>query len=216
MSSLQKSHPLPPPPTGQQQQQPYQQYQLPVQTPDQQQRSKSSFSLRSDKSHKSSGSIGKADLHETSQEKASRRLSLTTKADPRLAMQEAEPCKSITGIKSIKVSLTDSFCDSGHCNWPSIIISTASSNPTPGCKWQSYRLVAIQIQYENHRRADLTSFTADPDRSNPTRSRWERPLDTIRSFEAAIDGNYSRKSYMRTGKIPLLTLARGWPYTGQD
>jgi len=39
---------------------------------------------------------------------------------------------------------------------------------------------------------------ADPDRSNPTRSRWERPLDTIRSFEAAIDGNYSRKSYMRT------------------
>jgi len=39
---------------------------------------------------------------------------------------------------------------------------------------------------------------ADPDRSNPTRSRWERPLDTIRSFEAAIDGNYSRKSYIRT------------------
>jgi hypothetical protein len=110
MSSLQKSHPLPPPPTGQQQQQQlYQQYQLPVQRPDQQQRSKSSFSLRSDKSHKSSGSIGKADLHETSQEKASRRLSLTTKADPRLAMQEAEPCESITGIKSIKVSLTDSF-----------------------------------------------------------------------------------------------------------
>ncbi|KFY48236.1 hypothetical protein V495_01507 [Pseudogymnoascus sp. VKM F-4514 (FW-929)] len=35
---------------------------------------------------------------------------------------------------------------------------------------------------------------ADPDRSNPTRSRWERPLDTIRSFEAAIDGNYARKS----------------------
>lgn len=45
--------------------------------------------------------------------------------------------------------------------------------------------------------------TADPDRSNPTRSRWERPLDTIRSFEAAIDGNYSRKSYMRTGQPSL-------------
>ncbi|KAK4218195.1 hypothetical protein QBC37DRAFT_7461 [Rhypophila decipiens] len=39
---------------------------------------------------------------------------------------------------------------------------------------------------------------AEPDRSNPTRSRWERPLDTIRSFEAAIDGNYgNRKSYIR-------------------
>lgn len=46
---------------------------------------------------------------------------------------------------------------------------------------------------------DAIHITADPDRSNPTRSRWERPLDTIRSFEAAIDGNY-RKSYIRTGQ----------------
>lgn len=38
----------------------------------------------------------------------------------------------------------------------------------------------------------------DPDRSNPTRSRWERPLDTIRGFEAAIDGNYTRKSSNRS------------------
>ncbi|KKK24841.1 hypothetical protein AOCH_007145, partial [Aspergillus ochraceoroseus] len=28
---------------------------------------------------------------------------------------------------------------------------------------------------------------ADPDRSNPTRARLERPLDTIRGFEAAIE-----------------------------
>jgi hypothetical protein len=34
----------------------------------------------------------------------------------------------------------------------------------------------------------------DPDLSNPTRSRWERPLDTIRSFEAAIDVEYRRRS----------------------
>ncbi|KAK4105803.1 hypothetical protein N658DRAFT_513170 [Parathielavia hyrcaniae] len=34
---------------------------------------------------------------------------------------------------------------------------------------------------------------ADPDRSNPTRSRWERPLDTIRSFEAAIDGAHNNR-----------------------
>ncbi|KAI4277884.1 MAG: hypothetical protein LQ337_001430 [Flavoplaca oasis] len=32
----------------------------------------------------------------------------------------------------------------------------------------------------------------DPDRSNPTRPRLERPLDTIRAFEAAIDGSYER------------------------
>ncbi|KAH6650832.1 hypothetical protein F5144DRAFT_543825 [Chaetomium tenue] len=38
----------------------------------------------------------------------------------------------------------------------------------------------------------------EPDRSNPTRSRWERPLDTIRSFEAAIDGGYNnRRSIIR-------------------
>lgn len=34
------------------------------------------------------------------------------------------------------------------------------------------------------------NIAADPDRSNPTRPRMERPLDTIRSFEAAIDGRY--------------------------
>ena len=49
--------------------------------------------------------------------------------------------------------------------------------------------------------ADIV-LIADPDRSNPTRSRWERPLDTIRSFEAAIDGNY-RKSYIRSGQTSL-------------
>ncbi|KAJ5233516.1 uncharacterized protein N7469_005282 [Penicillium citrinum] len=41
----------------------------------------------------------------------------------------------------------------------------------------------------------------DPDWSNPTRSRAERPLDTIRSFEAAIYGTYSSNrpiSYART------------------
>ncbi|KAF2096465.1 hypothetical protein NA57DRAFT_78068 [Rhizodiscina lignyota] len=35
---------------------------------------------------------------------------------------------------------------------------------------------------------------AEPDLSNPTRPRWERPLDTIRSFEAAIDGEYKRRN----------------------
>lgn len=40
---------------------------------------------------------------------------------------------------------------------------------------------------------------AEPDLSNPTRSRWERPLDTIRSFEAAIDGEYRRRSRVVQG-----------------
>ncbi|KAL9006461.1 MAG: hypothetical protein Q9188_000769 [Gyalolechia gomerana] len=43
---------------------------------------------------------------------------------------------------------------------------------------------------------------ADPDRSNPTRPRLERPLDTIRAFEAAIDGSYERGPNLRAGQRP--------------
>lgn len=66
---------------------------------------------------------------------------------------------------------------------------------------------------------ELTPCVADPDLSNPTRPRFERPLDTIRSFEAAIYGTYgnSRASYARTGSSsstphgwsPLITDNRG-------
>ncbi len=48
--------------------------------------------------------------------------------------------------------------------------------------------------------------TADPDLSNPTRNRMERPLDTIRSFEAAVEGTYNfRKS---TPSRPGMSLSR--------
>lgn len=51
---------------------------------------------------------------------------------------------------------------------------------------------------------------ADPDRSNPTRPRLERPLDTIRSFEAAIDGSYTRRFSSRPGITALsITLETG-------
>lgn len=141
---MSSNHPLPAPP-GQQQR------------PGQQRpRAKSSFSFRSNHSRKSSGSSGhKVDLHETHEEKQSRRL--TTKADPSMAITEAEPSAVASGVRS--------------------------------------SLAPIRaIQHRDNQGNPI----ADPDRSNPTRSRWERPLDTIRSFEAAIDGNYSRKSYMRT------------------
>ncbi|KAJ9656920.1 hypothetical protein H2198_004673 [Neophaeococcomyces mojaviensis] len=42
------------------------------------------------------------------------------------------------------------------------------------------------------------NMITDPDRSNPTRNRMERPLDTIRSFNAAAEGTTSRRaSYQR-------------------
>ncbi|TVY33490.1 Uncharacterized protein LOCC1_G007796 [Lachnellula occidentalis] len=139
------NHPLPAAP-GQQQQRPVQQ----------RERAKSTFSFRSHHSKKSNESGGhKVDLHETHQEKDSKRLH--TKADPSMALAEAEP---------------------------SAVANSVQTSLAP--------IRAIQ-----HRDAQGNPI-ADPDRNNPTRSRWERPLDTIRAFEAAIDGNYSRKSDNQT------------------
>lgn len=56
----------------------------------------------------------------------------------------------------------------------------------------------------------MTDEPAEPDLSNPTRPRFERPLDTIRSFEAAIYGTYNKDrplSFARTG-IPFNWLFR--------
>jgi len=51
------------------------------------------------------------------------------------------------------------------------------------------------------------AFIADPDASNPSRSRFERPLDTIRSFEQAIDNGYKRRSEMiRAGQLARLIV----------
>ncbi|KAJ3955241.1 hypothetical protein N0V92_008236 [Colletotrichum tropicale] len=116
----------------------------------QQRRSRSrprTFSFQSNKSHKSSGSSHKIDFHETPEEKEAKRLH--TKADPTVAMSEAEP---------------------------SAVQAMEQTSLAP--------LRAIQ------HKDGLGNPIAEPDRSNPTRSRWERPLDTIRSFEAAIDGGY--------------------------
>uniref|UniRef100_A0A093VBX3 Uncharacterized protein C19C7.04c n=1 Tax=Talaromyces marneffei PM1 TaxID=1077442 RepID=A0A093VBX3_TALMA len=114
-----------------------------------------SFGGKSEKSHRSSGSIGgKISLQETPEEKAKRVLH--TKADPTLAMNEAQPAMVATLEKSNLGSL---------------------------------RSIQHKDQYGN--------VITDPDLSNPTRPRFERPLDTIRSFEAAIDGSYHsrRMSY---------------------
>lgn len=81
--------PVQPPPNAQAQSQSHAQNQPPHR------RSKSrprTFSFQSNKSHKSSGSHPKIDLHETPEEKEAKRLH--SKADPTVAMSEAEPCMS--------------------------------------------------------------------------------------------------------------------------
>ncbi|CAG8097395.1 unnamed protein product [Penicillium salamii] len=67
--------------------------------------------------------------------------------------------------------------------------------------------IAVALQKSNlgslreiEHKDQFGNVITDPDLSNPTRPRFERPLDTIRSFEAAIYGAYrnNRGSYART------------------
>ena len=56
----------------------------------------------------------------------------------------------------------------------------------------------MEIQSVSQFMSDANMNTADhalvdPDLSNPTRRRLERPLETIMSFEAAIDREYRRQ-----------------------
>ncbi|KZF25984.1 hypothetical protein L228DRAFT_264419 [Xylona heveae TC161] len=113
--------------------------------------SKSGVSFRSKKSHKSNES--QSSVH--SPEKKTATPVLHTKADPTLAMSEAEPA----------------------------VLAQTQENSLESLRGQTWR--------DSH-----GNVIAEPDRSNPTRSRWERPLDTIRSFEAAIEGS-QRKSVPR-------------------
>ncbi|KAI0137062.1 hypothetical protein BJ170DRAFT_677920 [Xylariales sp. AK1849] len=176
--------PLPPPPPAAQQYQPRQQQaqlsqqqsypenaqyqsqqQQQQQNPERNRPRSRGFSFRSDKSQKTEKSnpgsgvykVPSAGLHETSAEKQSKRLH--SKADPTLAMQEAEPSA----------------------------VAQAGGNFKELAPLRS-------IQHKDPSGVPIS----DPDRSNPTRSKWERPLDTIRSFEAAVDGGYNRQSMIRS------------------
>ena len=137
------NHPLPAPPGQQQQQQHYQQYQQQERPTQQRPRAKSGFSFRSNHSHKSSeGSGHKIDLHETHEEKQSRRL--TTKADPSMAITEAEPCEYNWRLVSKPHfrTVTDVLHSCGR-KWSTILVGTHSSNPTPRQPRKSYRLVYL-------------------------------------------------------------------------
>jgi hypothetical protein len=143
------NHPLPAPP-GQQQQH-YQQYQQQERPAQQRPRAKSGFSFRSNHSRKSSeGSGHKIDLHETHEEKQSRRL--TTKADPSMAITEAEPCGYNWRLVSKPHfrTVTDDLHSCGR-KWSTILISTYSSNSTSRQSRKSHRLVHL------HSHSDLST-----------------------------------------------------------
>ncbi len=61
--------------------------------------------------------------------------------------------------------------------------------------------VSIGQYVLNNQIADVFGDTiAEPDISNPTRSRNERPLDTIRKFEYAISGDLGYRDLLETNK----------------
>ncbi|KAG6067648.1 hypothetical protein E4U32_003240 [Claviceps aff. humidiphila group G2b] len=76
---------------------------------------------------------------------------------------------------------------------PTLAMSEAEPSMIAAMKSDTMKTSLRSIQH----RDPWGNPIADPDKSNPTRNRWERPLDTIRSFEAAIDGGYQRKSLHR-------------------
>lgn len=127
------NHPLPPSP-GQ------------PQRPDQRQRAKSSFSFRSHHSQKSSGSGQKIDLHETHEEKDSKRIH--SKADPSMALAEAEPCelrllKRFCYTLWLFVELLLIKCYSCGRKQCKVIIGTYSSHPTSRFARKSHRFVLL-------------------------------------------------------------------------
>ncbi|EAL92731.1 hypothetical protein AFUB_040640 [Aspergillus fumigatus A1163] len=138
-----------------------------------------SFGGRSDKSRRSSNAgSNKISLKESSEEK--HRRSLHTKADPTLAMSEAQPSTGC-GPRTVDSGLSKSY---------------AAQRPI----WADYQYVLTACAIGCNFPLTVFVIKADPDLSNPTRPRFERPLETIRSFEAAIEGTYSSRpvSWART------------------
>ncbi|MCJ1426021.1 hypothetical protein MMC29_003923 [Sticta canariensis] len=83
---------------------------------------------------------------------------------------------------------------------------TSKADPTKAINEAQPATAVEQVTLESiraiqHRDANGDIIT-DPDRSNPTRPRFERPLDTIRSFEAAINGAYDKRPYSRAATEP--------------
>ena len=147
-----------------------------------------SFTQRSRVS--SSGSIPKIDTTETARDKEI--YHMKTKADPTQALNEAQPgefptsnstqCSANLWQRLAMLLRSQPFSQS-------VILNTAMQRVT----------LLVRCGHSLHTQAVANTCTADPDRSNPTRPRMERPLDTIRSFEAAIDGSYSRRASFRAG-----------------
>ncbi|THV94877.1 hypothetical protein D6D27_03553 [Aureobasidium pullulans] len=100
-----------------------------------------------------------------------------SKANPNAAMNEAQPGGAFSFLSIFVFPVTPA-----NPNKDAAVMEKATM--------ESLR----NVQHKDSNGNVIT----EPDLSNPTRPRWERPLDTIRSFERAIDGGYKRRSVSRS------------------
>ncbi|KAK5124287.1 hypothetical protein LTR85_001990 [Meristemomyces frigidus] len=103
--------------------------------------------------------------------------------------------------KGNKVDLTES--PEAKARRDSIWKTSSKANPNaamneaqPGMLNLTEQSTLASLRTEQHKDVN-GNIIVDPDLSNPTRPRLERPLDTIRSFEKAIDNGYKRRSSYR-------------------
>lgn len=80
---------------------------------------------------------------------------------------------------------------------------TKAINEAQPAAWSHESTTIEPLRAVQHKDVNGNIIT-DPDASNPTRSRLERPLDTIRAFEAAIDRSYSRRPMSRADSTQIL------------
>ncbi|KAF2764769.1 hypothetical protein EJ03DRAFT_15582 [Teratosphaeria nubilosa] len=195
------------------------------------------LSFRSDKS---GGSKGKLDLTESPQEKA-RRDSIwknTSKANPNAALNEAQPGgksahflqHSLSSQPQEHSSQFRSAYLSDHLE--SLHFATMAQQPDEPSLHQRKReplanksvnevanlteAVTLQSIRDTQHKDANGNVIVDPDLSNPTRPRLERPLDTIRSFEKAIDQGYKRRSSSNNDQSNQYASRRSSYYGGND
>jgi Uncharacterised protein (DUF2406) len=158
------------------------------------------LSYESKKSRRSSTSGPKLELTETSKEKEKNRLH--TKADPSLAINEAQPCMLSAYLVFDREADRDSCCRTRAIE-PGKHSENDLAGPARERNW--YAIISTTMGTPQNSRI---SIAADPDRSNPTRNRMERPLDTIRSFEAAVEGTYNSRRSTFSGRPGTLDCWR--------
>ncbi|KAK6533121.1 hypothetical protein TWF281_007276 [Arthrobotrys megalospora] len=90
--------------------------------------------------------------------------------------------------KKVKIDLTEHSRDKRKMG-KNVDPSRAITEEEPWAIAQQAGKGISQLRHKDQYGNEIT----DPDRSNPTRHRMERPLDTIRSFERAINHDYDRE-----------------------